>query len=97
MKPSRFELALTVCHHFPVLPPAVPSSVALLMQRQSSVVESVEAREGSMAQRQWKVSMNWGVVMLVVQLMPVRIQWSVMELVDMIAGLLLKGGVPWML
>ncbi len=66
------------------------------MQRQRSVVESVEAREGSRAQRQWKVSMNWGVVRLVVQLVPVRMQRSVMELVDMIAGLLLlKKGVPW--
>ncbi len=66
------------------------------MQRQRSAVESVEAREGSMAQRQWKVSMNWGVVRLVVQLVPVRMQRSVMELVDMIAGLLLlKKGVPW--
>ncbi len=66
------------------------------MQRQRSAVESVEAREGSRAQRQWKVSMNWGVVRLVVQLVPVRMQRSVMELVDMIAGLLLlKKGVPW--
>lgn len=71
-------------------------SVVLPMQRQRSAVESVEAREGSMAQRQWKVSMNWGVVRLVVQLVPVRMQRSVMELVDMIAGLLLlKKGVPW--
>ncbi len=66
------------------------------MQRQRSAVESVEAREGSRAQRQWKVSMNWGVVRLVVQLVPVRMQRSVMELVDMIAGLLLlKKDVPW--
>lgn len=66
------------------------------MQRQRSAVESVEAREGSRAQRQWKVSMNWGVVRLVEQLVPVRMQRSVMELVDMIAGLLLlKKDVPW--
>ena len=89
MKPSRFELALTVYHHFPVSSPVVASSDALSLQRQSSVVESAEAREGSRAHRQWEVSMNWGVVMLVVQFVPVRMQ----RFVDMVTGMRWKGDV----
>ena len=84
VKLSRLELELSVYHHCPVFSPL---SEALPKQFQSSVVGSAEAREGSRAQRQWAESTNWGLVVVVEQLVPVRTQEFIMGLVDMFGGI----------